>query len=184
LLPYLLPPLTATLAPSHKAKSSTLRPLDFETSLRAPQQYLGTRVYLEGVLDESAFVLAEWLTTRAVHGSIAFPELVVPLVSILRKALKGAKASKGSGKEAATARALLERVEESALWVDMRRRGVPFAPGQMDDVRRWERELKDKIENDSPLGKYLRVQRKTREKRRKLVEKVWLRDSLTLSFGR
>ncbi|KAI0030854.1 Noc2-domain-containing protein [Vararia minispora EC-137] len=171
LLPYLLPPLTALLTPSHKAKTSTLRPLDFETSLRAPQQYVGTRVYIEGVLDECAFVLADWLTTRAVHGSIAFPEIIVPLVVILRKALKSAKTGKGSGKEVSAARALVERVEESARWVEMRRQDVPFAPGQTDSVAQWEKDLKEKVE-DSPLGKYLRIQRKAREKRKKLVEKA------------
>lgn len=171
LLPYFLPPLTTVLSPSHKAKASTVRPLDFETTLRAPQQYTGTRVYAEGVADETVFVLAEWLSTRAVHGSIAFPELVVPLVVMLRRALKAAKSGKGSGKEAGIVKALVERVEESSRWMDERRKSVTFAPGQMDDVARWQMDLRQKLD-ETPLGKYVRVQRKAREKRRKLVEKV------------
>ena len=121
--------------------------------------------------DETVFVLAEWLNTRAVHGSIAFPELVVPFVVMLRKALKAAKSGKGSGKKAGIVKALLERVEESARWVDERRKSEIFAPGQMDDVARWQMDLRQKLD-ETPLGKYVRVQRKAREKRRKLVEKV------------
>ena len=140
-----------------------MRPLDFETTIRAPQQYTGTRVYSEGVADETVFVLAEWLNTRAVHGSIAFPELVVPLVVMLRKALKAAKSGKGSGKEAGIVKTLVERVEESSRWVDERRKSVIFAPGQMDDVARWQMDLRQKLD-ETPLGKYVRVQRKAREK--------------------
>ncbi|KZV72289.1 Noc2-domain-containing protein [Peniophora sp. CONT] len=171
LLPYFLPPLTTVLSPTHKAKASTVRPLDFETTLRAPQQYTGTRVYAEGVADETVFILAEWLSTRAVQGSIAFPELVVPLVVMLRKALKAAKSGKGTGKEAGIVKALVERVEESSRWVDERRKSVTFAPGQLDDVARWQTDLRQKLD-ETPLGKYVRVQRKAREKRRKLVEKA------------
>ncbi|TFY76896.1 hypothetical protein EWM64_g7117 [Hericium alpestre] len=47
LAPHLLPILTTLLATS-KPKASTLRPLDFDTTIRVPQQYLGTRIYTEG----------------------------------------------------------------------------------------------------------------------------------------
>jgi nucleolar complex protein 2 len=171
LMPHLLPPLTSILTSSQKPKASTLRPFDFETTLRAPQQYVGTRVYAEGITEEFSFVLAEWLSTRVVHGSVAFPEIVVPLIVTLRKAYKGAKTGKGSGKEAATVRSLIERVEESARWVEARRREATFAPTQTSEVEQWEVRLREKIE-DSPIGKYVRTQRKAREKRKKLVEKV------------
>jgi hypothetical protein len=35
------------------------------------------------------FLLAEWLAAAPVHGSIGFPEIVVPIVVLLRKSLKG-----------------------------------------------------------------------------------------------
>lgn len=132
---------------------------------------MGTRVYAEGVVEETTFSLAEWLNTRVVHGSIAFPELVIPLVVMVRKSLKAAKTGKGSGKEAGVVKALVERVEESARWVEERRKAVTFAPGQLDDVNKWTRDIGEKLD-ETPVGKYVRVQRKAREKRRKLVEKV------------
>ena len=176
LAPYLLPIITATLSASSKPKASTLRPLDFDTAIRAPQQYLKTRVYNEGLAEEATFLLAEYLSSPPVHGSIGFPEATVPIVLLLRKAVKGAKntsAGKGAvkGKEAAIVKALVERVEESARAAEQRRVGVAFAPGKMADVERWEADAAARAE-DSPLGRYVKVQRKAREKRRKLVEKV------------
>ncbi|KAH8993178.1 Noc2-domain-containing protein [Lactarius akahatsu] len=164
LAPHLLPILTATLA--SKSKASTLRPLDFETTLRVPQQYLHTHVYTEGLAQETAYLTAEWLSVRVVHGSIAFPELVVPIVASLRRSLK---AGHGGPKVSAATKALVERIEESARWVSERRAGVTFAPGQTAAVDLWEADLQF---DDAPLVKYVRVLRKTRERQRKLVEKA------------
>ncbi|KAM5532673.1 hypothetical protein V8D89_013642 [Ganoderma adspersum] len=174
LAPYLLPILTSTLSASSKPKASTLRPFDFDTHIRAPQQYVKTRVYNEGLAEESAFLLAEYLASPPVHGSIGFPEVTVPIVLLLRKAVKGAKNAQGKGaksKEAGLAKALVERVEESAKWAEQRRKGVLFAPGKLGEVERWEDDLAGKLD-DTPLGRYVKVQRKAREKRRKLVEKA------------
>ncbi|GLB44619.1 putative noc2p family protein [Lyophyllum shimeji] len=170
LSPYLLPILTSTLAPSGRPKPSTLRPLDLEVHIRAPQQYVKTRVYYEGILEEASYVLAEWLATPTVQGSIAFPEIVVPIVVMLRKALKNARGG-SFGKDQGLVKVLLERIEESAQWIEQRRKNVSFAPGKLGAVEEWESHLKNKVE-ESPLAKYVRIQKKAREKRRKLVEKA------------
>ncbi|KAI0052496.1 Noc2-domain-containing protein [Auriscalpium vulgare] len=170
LAPYLLPILTSTLTTS-KPKSSTLRPLDFDTAIRAPAQYVNTRVYAEGVADAGALLLAEWMCVPAVHASIAFPELVVPLTVVLRKALKAASKGKGrgGGKAAGAVKVLVERIEESAAWAAARRAGVVFAPGQTREVAAWEAAVEVA---ETPLGRYVQVQRKAREKQRQLVEKA------------
>ncbi|THU93855.1 Noc2-domain-containing protein [Dendrothele bispora CBS 962.96] len=169
--PYLLPILTGPLMSSSQPKNSTLRPLDLEVQIRTPQQYLKTRVYLEGLIDEVAYLLAEWLSTKSVHGSIAFPEIVVPIVVALKKTLKHVKAAPGSFKELGSIKTLLERIEESAKWVEQKRTTVRFAPGQIDEVSAWEQDMKSKVDG-SPLGKYMNVQRRTREKKRKMIEKA------------
>ncbi|KAF7373362.1 Noc2-domain-containing protein [Mycena sanguinolenta] len=167
--PYLLPILTSTLAPSSRPKPSTLRPLDLELQIRAPAQYLKTRIYSEGLIEEAVYLLAEWLASPAVHGSIAFPETTVPVVVMLRKSVKAAKM--GSAKDLGLVKGLLERIEESARWVEQKRKGVVLAPNRLGEVREWERKLIATVE-DSPLGKYVKVQRKTRERRRNLVDKA------------
>ncbi|KDQ54560.1 hypothetical protein JAAARDRAFT_135403 [Jaapia argillacea MUCL 33604] len=173
LAPYLLPIINSALSPTHSKKSSTLRPLDFDTNIRAPQQYAKTRVYAEGLLEEALFVLSEWLAAKPVMSSIAFPEITVPVVMSLRKTIKTSKSagSKGGGsaKEAGMVKGLVERIEESAKWVEKKREGVAFSPGRMNEVEAWEAGVN--VE-ETPLGKYVKVQRKTREKRRRLVEKA------------
>ncbi|TCD60839.1 Nucleolar Complex 2 protein [Steccherinum ochraceum] len=169
LAPYLLPILTSTLSPTSKPKASTLRSLDFDVCIRAPQQYLKTRVYSEGLAEEATYLLAEYLSSPPVHGSIAFPEVVVPITTTLRKSLKTAKGSSWKGKEMTVTKALVERIEESAKWVEQQRKHVGFAPNRLEDVEQWERDLK--LE-DAPLAKYVKVQKKARDKRRKLLEKA------------
>ena len=67
LSPYLLPIITSTLS-SGKPKPSTLRPLDMETNIRAPQQLLRTRVYGEGLIEEATYLLGDYLSTRPIMG--------------------------------------------------------------------------------------------------------------------
>jgi len=173
LSPYLVPIISTTLSPSSRPKPSTLRPLDLEVTIRVPQQYLKTRVYSEGILDEATYLLTEWLASPAVQGSIAFPEIIVPIIALLRKGLKNGRSSgsSSSGKDQALVKTFLERAEDSGRWVESRRKEVTFSPGHLHEVEIWERKLRSSVD-ESPLGKYLKVQKKAREKRRKLMEKA------------
>ncbi|KAF9074484.1 Noc2-domain-containing protein [Rhodocollybia butyracea] len=168
--PYLLPVLTSTLSLSSRPKSSTLKPLDLDVQIRTPQQYLKTRVYAEGLTEEVIYLLTEWLTTEAVLGSVAFPEIVVPVSIVLKKAIKTVK-TYGSGKDSASIKTLVERIEDSVKWSEQRRKELKLAPNMISAVDGWESELETKIE-DSPLGKYMKVQRKVREKQRMLMQKA------------
>lgn len=130
-------------------------------------------------------MLAEWLASKPIQGSIAFPELVIPLVVVLRKALKSAKSpshsKNSSGKDVGVVKGLVERIEESGKWVEQRRTKVKFGPGMLGEVGEWEENLKI---DETPLAKYLKVQRKAREKRKQLVDKVcasFLSESLVKS---
>ncbi|OBZ74646.1 hypothetical protein A0H81_05343, partial [Grifola frondosa] len=169
LAPYLLPILTSTLSSSSKPKASTLRPLDFDTNIRAPQQYLKTRVYNEGLAEETTFLLAEYLASPSVQGSIGFPEIVSAARDDAPEVHQGVQGFVVEGQRGGLGKGLVERIEESAKWVEQKRKGVAFAPGRMGEVEAWESSVN--VE-DTPLGKYVKVQRKAREKRRKLVEKA------------
>ena len=158
--------------PSSRPKSSTLRPLDLEVHIRTPQQYTKTRVYAENLVEEAIFLLAEWLASATVHGSVAFPEASVPVAITLRRALKSS--SKGDFsvvKEASLVKALVDRIQDSARWMEQRRSTVTFTPRDATQVEDWEVAIKHKI-GESPLGKYLKVLQRTREKRRKLIDNV------------
>jgi nucleolar complex protein 2 len=169
--PYILPILTTTLTQGSKPKRSTLRPLDFESNIRVPQQYVKTRVYYEGLTEETAYCLSEWLSSNAVHGSVAFPEIIIPIVAALRKGLKSTKAGVCSAKEAQLIKTLIERIEDSARWVEKKRSKLTLAPDKIDQVRGWEQDLRSTLD-EAPLRKYVVTQRKARENRRRLVEKV------------
>ena len=165
--PYLIPILQSVLSPTAKHKASTLRPIDMEVNIRAPSQYSSTRIFSETLAEETVYLLAEWLGSHQIQCSIAFPEIIVPITVALRKA---AKASKG-GKETGLVKQLIEHAEEGAKWIQSRRRNVKFGPGNRPEVMRWEDALK--VE-ESPMGKWVKVLRKQREKRKQLLENVSL----------
>jgi len=132
-----------------------------------------TRIYYQGIIEETAYLLTEWLSTSVVHGSVGFPEITVPIVVTLRRCLKSAKsnpAASSISKEQGIVKTLLERIEESAKWVEAQRKGS-ISPGAMAAVSDWEQKLRSQLKH-APLSKYLKVQLKAREKRRKLLEKV------------
>src|SRR5260221_8440306 len=146
LSPYLFPVLSTYLSPTSRPKASTLKPLDLELHIRVPQQYTKTRVLSEGLAEEAAFLLTEWLASEPVHGSIGFPEVVVPVVVMLRRCLKASNTkTKGIyGKEQGIVKVLLERIEDSARWVEQKRMGAMFAPSKKGEVDEWETEIKQK----------------------------------------
>ncbi|KAG8743763.1 Nucleolar Complex 2 protein [Ceratobasidium sp. 414] len=170
---HVLPILTTHLTPiSGKPKSASggiLRPLDLASTIRAPAQYMKTHILAESVVAEAVLLMVESVPAQ----SVAFPEVVVPLTSTLRRALKRSSSSATgkkagvSGKVVSGIKALVEHLEESAKWTAERRTGLQFAPARWGEVEEWERGLK--IE-ETPVGKWAGVLRKQREARRRLVE--------------
>ncbi|QRV85497.1 nucleolar complex protein 2 [Ceratobasidium sp. AG-Ba] len=174
---HILPILTSHLVPiSGKPKTSSggiLRPLDLASTIRAPAQYVKTHILAESIVTEAVLLMAESVPAR----SVAFPEVVVPLTSTLRRALKRSSASANagrsgkkigvSGKVVSSIKALVEHLEESSKWTSERRMGLQYAPAQWGEVSEWERSVKPE---GTPVGKWVGVLRKQREARRKLVE--------------
>jgi nucleolar complex protein 2 len=162
--------ISYALSPNSSGKASTLRPIPFDTTIRAPAPYLRTRIYAESLAEEAAYILTEWLATPQIQGSIAFPEISVPLTMTLKKVVKNSK----GGKATSEVKTLVERLEEGTKWVEEQRRDVNFAPRDTHKVKDWEEGLRKKGENGSPLGRALRVMRKARERRERLLHKVSL----------
>lgn len=149
-------------------KSSTLKPLDFTTTIRAPKSYLRSRVYQDGVGDQVAELLSEFFVLWTKH--IAFPELCVPTVVMLKRWLKQVSARNGGNKNSKINQAILllvQKVESNAKWVEERRANVTYTPRNRAEVESF---LKDVNWESTPLGAFVKSQRKLREERAKIVE--------------
>lgn len=145
-----------------RGKGATLKPLDLETTFRAPAAYVRTRIYADQLADEFAYVLLEFLATQARH--IAFPELVIPITVQLRRALKTSPCVRLNE----AVRPLLDKIRMNATWIEQRRSQVEFAPSDQSQVDAF---LQNEA-SDAPLQQALRLARKVREQKRRLLEKT------------
>lgn len=145
-----------------RGKGATLKPLDLETTFRAPAVYVRTRIYADQLADEFAHVLLEFLATQARH--IAFPELVIPITVQLRRALKTSPCVRLNE----AVRPLLDKIRMNATWIEQRRSQVEFAPSDQSQVDAF---LQNEA-SDAPLQQALRLARKVREQKRRLLEKT------------
>ncbi|KAL3448665.1 Noc2p family-domain-containing protein [Aspergillus insuetus] len=149
-------------------KSATLRPLDFNTAIRAPKSYLRTRIYQDGVLEQVAELLAEFFVLWTKH--IAFPELSVPIVVALKRWLKQVSSRSSGNRNTKMNQQILllvQKVESNARWIEERRVNVTYAPRNRAEVERF---LKDVDWEATPLGAFVKVQRKLREEKAALLE--------------
>ncbi|MCJ1403433.1 Nucleolar Complex 2 protein [Xylographa trunciseda] len=180
-------------------KPSTLRPLDFATTLRAPTPYLHTRVYQTALGEQVAELLAEFFAVWA--RSIAFPELVIPPSVLLKRWLKevssaptpaakhsnsnNSSQAKGRGnknsKLTAAVALLLQKLDANAKFVEARRRTVDFAPGNRDAVEGF---LTDVAWEDMPLGAFVVGMRTRNEERERVLEEGRRREEEERRRGR
>ncbi|KAG8533912.1 uncharacterized protein KY384_001653 [Bacidia gigantensis] len=173
---------------------STLAPLDFTTTIRAPKSYLRTRTYQDGVGQQCMELLAEFFGCWA--KSIAFPELIIPPTVMLKRWLKTASASttplangrshlangksrKVSGKSSvasgnknqkfnASISLLLDKMNQNAAFIEKYRKNVSFGPGNRDQVDDF---LRDVALEDTPMGAFVDGLRARREEKEKLLER-------------
>jgi nucleolar complex protein 2 len=149
-------------------KPSTLKVLEFNTSIRAPKAYLRTRIYQDGVGEQVAELLSEFFVLWA--RNIAFPELALPVIVMLKRWIK-AMSKKNSGNRNAKINSaialLVQKLETNAKWVEEKRAKVDFAPNDRAGVEGF---LKDVEWEKSPLGAYVTGQRKQREQKTRMLE--------------
>ncbi|PWN26332.1 Noc2-domain-containing protein [Jaminaea rosea] len=147
-----------------KAKGSTLKPLDFTTTLRAPASYVRTRVYADQLAEEVPYLLAEFLATQS--RSIGLPELVVPLVFQVKRTLKHSTSPKLSS----ACKQLLAKVEANVRFVEQKRQNVEFAPSNLKGLEGFLSEMGEGEE--TPLEAWVRLARKVRQQKRRVVEEM------------
>lgn len=164
-------------------KPSTIKPLEFDVNIRAAKGYLHTRVYQDGVGEQVAELLSEFFCLWAKN--IAFPELALPVVVMLKRWLKevsphGAAHAKGRGKKGdagaggnkngkvnSTISLVVQKLDTNARWIEERRAKVEFAPNDRVGVEAF---LKEVEWRKTPLGAFVDGQRKTRSEKRAVLD--------------
>lgn len=150
-------------------KASTLKQLDFATSIRAPKSYLRTRVYQDGVGEQVAELLSEFFVLWTKH--ISFPELSVPIIVMLKRWLRQVGSKREGNKNAKVSQMILllvQKVEANSRWIEERRLNVTFTPRNRTEVDTF---LKDVPWENTPLGAFVKSQRKLREEKAAILEK-------------
>jgi nucleolar complex protein 2 len=152
------------------AKPSTLKALEFTTSIRATKAYLRTRIYQDGVGEQMAELLSEFFVLWAKN--IAFPELALPVIVMLKRWVKTMSKKSGgnkNGKINALIALLIQKLEANSKWVEEKRTKVDFAPNDRAGVEGF---LKDIEWDKTPLGAYVAGQRKSRDQKAKMLEEA------------
>ena len=145
-----------------RGKGATLKPLDLDTTFRAPAAYVRTKVYANQLAEEFAFALLEFLATQA--RSISFPEMVIPMVVQLRRVVKASPNTRLHD----AIKPLLDKVQQTSTWITQRRASVEFAPNQHAQVDAFLRDEKA----EAPLQQALRLARKVREQKQRLLQQT------------
>lgn len=149
-------------------KPATIRPLDFATNIRAPSSHLKTRVYQDGVGEQVIELFSEFFVLWS--KSIAFPELQLPVIVMLKRWLRTASSKSTGNKNAKLNQGLLllvQKLEANGRWIEERRNKVQFSPKDRAEVEAF---LKDTSWEETPLGAFVAGQRKVREERKRVLE--------------
>lgn len=151
-------------------KPSTLKSLDFASNYKAQKSYLRTRVYQDGVGEQVAELLSEFFVLWST--SIAFPELALPVIVMLKRWLKDAN-NKTSGNKNNKINSglllLIQKLEANAKFIEEKRAKVDFAPNDRAGVEGF---LKGFGWEKTPLGAFVVGQRKQREEKARLLEEA------------
>ncbi|RDW87774.1 Noc2-domain-containing protein [Coleophoma crateriformis] len=149
-------------------KPSTLKSLDFNSNYKAQKSYLRTRVYQDGVGEQVAELLSEFFVLWST--SIAFPELALPVIVMMKRWLKDANNKTSGNKNNKINSAfllLIQKLEASSRFIEERRAKVDFAPNDRAGVDSF---LKGFEWEKTPLGAFVAGQRKQREEKAKMLE--------------
>ncbi|KAI1825650.1 Noc2p family-domain-containing protein [Xylaria intraflava] len=151
-------------------KQATLKALDFHVAYKAPKSYLRTRIYQDGVGDQVVDLFAEYFVLWSTN--IAFPELVLPVIIMLKRWLKQSR-KKTSGNNNGKLRSglvlLVQKLEANAKFIEGKRAKVDFAPRDRAQVDAF---LKEFPWEKTPVGAYVVAQRKAGAEKAKMMEEA------------
>ncbi|KAI9261426.1 Noc2p family-domain-containing protein [Phascolomyces articulosus] len=120
-------------------KPSTLKPLEWDTHLRTPQNYLRGRVFQDGVLEQLHECIYNYYKGYFYH--IAYPEMVIPGIVAIKRFLKKSKPSKQVKK----LHDLASKLDIKSKYILTQRSKIDFSPTQEDDVNKFIEEMRQKL---------------------------------------
>ncbi|KAI0023736.1 Noc2p family protein [Xylariomycetidae sp. FL0641] len=151
-------------------KPSTLKAFDFSVSYKAPKSYLRTRTYQDGVGDQVVDLFSEFYVLWSTN--IAFPELALPVIIMLKRWLKQSRRKTGgnnNGKLRSGLVLLVQKLEANSKFIEGKRAKVDFAPSNRAQVDAF---LKDFDWEKTPVGAYVVAQRKAGAEKAKMLEQA------------
>ena len=149
-------------------KASTLKAFDFAVAYKTPKSYLRTRVYQDGVGEQTIELMGEYFLLWAT--SIALPELVLPMVIQLKRWIKQARSKSQGNKNSKIISQLVllvQKLEANAKFIEEKRAKVDFAPRDRVQVDAF---LRDFDIAKTPLGAYIFAQRIVRAEKAKILD--------------
>lgn len=152
LLPFITAPL---LLQDFKKKQlgTSLKPLSFDCILKLSNSQIKEKSYRDSTMDHIYDLLMTYFNSHA-H-TIAFPEMAVPTIVILKKYAKNCK----SPQYAKMMRRVVEKVEENMKHITKERSKVTFAVTDDQWVDSWESNIKT---DGVPFNKHYEVYEKKR----------------------
>ncbi|CAO3677368.1 unnamed protein product [Umbelopsis vinacea] len=144
-----------------KGKTGTLKPLEWDVYIRTPKQFLHTKVYQNGILEQLYECLIEYYACFCL--SIDFPELVGPGIVQLKRYIKKST-NVNFNKQI---HGLIEKIEATAKFIQDKRSLVDYSPANIEKVDGF---LKDLKPNATPIGKFLINHRNIKAQKQALLE--------------
>lgn len=158
-----------TSAALNKAgKRTNLQPVDFDHSIKVSQQYLGTKVYQDGLCEQVLDLTGEFFAVYA--KSVAFPELATPAILSIRRYTKRSKNVRFNRQ----LNQLVEKLTANSTFIASKRLGIEYGPANKIEVLLF---LQDFDWEKTPLGQYVVVQRQLVEQKKALLKEAQLQDA-------
>nr|CAB3264387.1 nucleolar complex protein 2 homolog [Phallusia mammillata] len=139
----------------------TVRPIAFETILKLSNSQLKEKSYRDTTMDHVYDLLMTFFNTQA-H-TIAFPEMSVSAIIVLKKFIKDSKTQNYSK----IMRQVVEKVQANSDFINKKRLEVSFQVTDIDAVKSWENDLR---ENGVPFHKVFFQYKKDRQ--RELAQQI------------
>lgn len=144
-----------------KKEDKKMEPFDFQTNIKCNAQYLKSKTYQDGVVDQFIEILGEFMNCFC--KSVSFPELSTPVIISLKRFIK---VNSNNYKFNKKLNVLLEKIIKNNEFIEGKREDVEFSPSNKAELNKF---LVDVDWKTTPLGKYVSIEREIREERQKML---------------